>query len=202
MKKILWGLMTLLAIGVAFYGWGMVFGGIESDFIAHHFAERPLATFLHFFFGPLALAIGGFQFLASVRARWPILHRWVGRIYVISCLLSGTGGFLMALTSTAGPVAQIGFLGLAIAWFWTTIAAYRAIRAQRVPAHKDWMIRSFALTYGAVTLRIYLGVTMGPMGLDFMEVYPIIAWAAWVPNLLFVEWLFIRRRRRPAAVAV
>ena len=86
-------------------------------------------------------------------------------------------------------------------WFITTIAAYRAIRAKRVAEHKAWMIRSFALTYGAVTLRIYLGLTMGPLGLSFMEVYPIIAWAAWVPNLIFAEWFFNRRNKRAVPVA-
>ena len=61
------------------------------------------------------------------------------------------------------------------------------------------MIRSFALTFGAVLLRVYIPISQ-MMGIEFMTAYRAIAWLAWVPNLIVAE-LYIRglpRRRRPA----
>jgi hypothetical protein len=64
-------------------------------------------------------------------------------------------------------------------------------------AHERWMIRSFALTFGAVTLRIYLPLAIIQNQGEFpLDAYRIIAWAAWVPNLIVAE-LFIATLRKP-----
>ncbi len=55
-----------------------------------------------------------------------------------------------------------------------------------------WMIRSYALTFAAVTLRIWLPLSQ-VAGLPFAQAYPAIAWFCWVPNLIVVEWLILRR---------
>ena len=62
------------------------------------------------------------------------------------------------------------------------------------------MIRSFALTFAAVTLRIWLGISQAS-GMDFDVAYPVIAWVAWVPNLLVAEWWIRRGRRRPTTAS-
>jgi len=198
MKKFQWGLMTFLSVGVALYGWAFLYmGGFgETGQMAYHFAERPLAVILHFGFSPLALFLGGFQFLGSVRKKCPAIHRWTGRIYVVACMLGAVGGLWMALTTEAGPVAQPGFALLAIFWIVVTGKAYQEARAKRFDSHKRWMIRSFALTFAAVTLRLYLGLSLGALQLDFAVAYPYIAWACWVPNLLFAEF-YLRRWALP-----
>ena len=68
------------------------------------------------------------------------------------------------------------------------------------------MVRSFAMTFGAVTLRLYLPIAP-IMGYDFMAAYVAISWLAWVPNLmvaeLYLNWSRLRsppgRERIPAA---
>lgn len=50
------------------------------------------------------------------------------------------------------------------------------------------MVRSYALTLPAVTLRIYLPVSL-IAGVHFMVAYPAIAWLCWVPNAIAAEWL-------------
>jgi len=194
MRKFLWGLMTFLSVGVAIYGWVFLYldGFGEHGAMAYHFAKRPLAVILHFGFSPLALLVGGFQFLESVRKNRPAIHRWTGRIYVTACMLGAVGGLWLALTSEAGLLAQFGFGLLGVFWVYTTGKAYLEARAKRFASHQRWMIRSFALTFAAVTLRIYLGLTMGAFQMDFFEVYPVIGWACWVPNLIFAE-TYIRR---------
>ncbi|NVJ98036.1 MAG: DUF2306 domain-containing protein [Alphaproteobacteria bacterium] len=201
MKKISWIIMMLLACAVALYGWALVFipEVVNNSAMQHHFTERPVPMYLHFTFGPLALAIGGLQFLGAFRARKPAIHRWIGRIYVASCLLSGVGGLFLALGTDQGGVAMAGFLGLAIAWIVTTSFGYADARARRFDTHREWMIRSFALTLAAVTLRIYLPLFLGGFGMAFSEAYPIIAFLCWVPNLIVAE-VVIARKRRPGAL--
>jgi hypothetical protein len=55
------------------------------------------------------------------------------------------------------------------------------------------MIRSYALTLAAVTLRLYLPSSQ-LAGLPFTVAYPAISWLCWVPNLLIAEW-FVRARQ-------
>ena len=54
--------------------------------------------------------------------------------------------------------------------------------------HRAWMLRNFALTFAAVTLRIQLGVMTGGLGMSFDDAYACVAWTSWVPNLVLVEW--------------
>ena len=63
-------------------------------------------------------------------------------------------------------------------------------------------MRNFAMAFGAVTLRIYLGL-FALAGIPFEESYPAVSWLAWVPNLLMVEWYLALKKesRMPAPTA-
>ncbi|NND84266.1 MAG: DUF2306 domain-containing protein, partial [Acidimicrobiia bacterium] len=102
-------------------------------------------------------------------------------------------GLWMAFLAYGGIVAQAGFFGLSVAWLTSGTIAYRRIRAGDQDVHREWMIRNYALTFAAVTLRLWIGVSVAS-GIDFDIAYPVIAWIAWVPNLIVVEW-WIRRQR-------
>ena len=93
-----------------------------------------------------------------------------------------------------GPIATAGFGLLDILWFYFTLTGYRAALARRFADHRLWMIRSYALTFGAVTLRLYLAVAIATQ-MDFAVAYRAISFLSWVPNLLLVEW-WLRRRDR------
>jgi hypothetical protein len=109
----------------------------------------------------------------------------------MSSLVGGLSGFILAPGVSTGPVTAMGFVLLAILWVFVTIQGLRAARARDFPGHRRWMIRSFALTFSAVTLRLYI-VLSQILGLDFGIAYRAIAWLAWMPNALFAEW-FLRR---------
>lgn len=96
-------------------------------------------------------------------------------------------------------LAHFGFGLLAVLWLLTTGAAYARIRARDQAAHRRWMTRSFALTFAAVTLRIYIPLGLA-LGISFETAYPVISWICWVPNLIVAEWLIFRRRPRPASI--
>src|SRR5690606_34610916 len=110
----------------------------------------------HVVASPVALAIGAVQFLPRLRAARPGLHRWLGRAYGVAILVGGLGGLAMAPTASGGPVATWGFGLLAVLWIGTTAQAVRLAMARRFVEHRRWMARSYALTFGAVTLRLYL----------------------------------------------
>ncbi len=187
MKKFLWGVMTFLAIAIA--GYAIVILTVADlkghAFLGHHYLNRPIALYAHLGLGSLALMIGPFQFLKGLRTKRPMLHRWSGRLYVIFCLFSAVGGLMLALNSQQ-TMAKYGFIGLATVWVITTTQGYWMARAGNFSAHKNWMIRSYAATYAAVSLRFILPGQL-IFGVPFETAYLVVSWACWVPNLLIAE---------------
>ena len=108
-------------------------------------------------------------------------------------LLSGIAGLGIAFFATGGIIPALGFGGLAILWLYTTSNAYTSIKKIDIDAHQRWMIRSYALCFAAVTLRLYLPLFTGLMHMDFIPAYKIIAWLCWVPNILIAEIFIVRR---------
>jgi len=114
----------------------------------------PLIGFAHTVGGGLASLIGPFQFIGSLRRRNRLLHMWLGRVYLTAVGASGLAGLCLSPGSQASNTLGIAFVLLALAWLHTGWQAYVTIRRRDVEAHRRWMIRNFALTYAAVTLRI------------------------------------------------
>jgi uncharacterized membrane protein len=155
------------------------------------FLARPWGINPHALFGSLALGLGILQF-----NRWLILrhrpwHRALGTVYVVSALVVGLAGLYMSVYSFGGMVTHIGFGMLAVLLLWTTAQAYLSARARAIAAHRRWMLRSYALIFAAVTLRIELPLLIMAFG-DFTPAYQVVAWLSWVPNLLWAEW-YVRR---------
>lgn len=162
----------------------------------HHATSQPLSLYLHIGLAPVALALLPVQFSQRIRSTRPAVHRWCGRLYAMAILLSGVSGFLLALKTEAGPVAALGFAALAVFWLATTARAVQLAIQRRIASHREWMIRSAALTLAAVTLRLYL--PLGQMMVGFEQAYVAISWLCWAPNLLIAEW-FLRRSGRTLA---
>lgn len=154
--------------------------------------------YTHITFGGLALLSGCTQFLSSLRQKHLSLHRSLGKIYVASVMLSGVAGFGIAFAASAGVWAQMGFAALGFLWLYTTAKAFLAIKKRDIVEHQNWMTRSYALCFGAVTLRLWMPLFLGALGMSFSIAYPIIAWLSWVPNLLVAEWVI--KRAKPSLV--
>ncbi|MGH3858587.1 DUF2306 domain-containing protein [Actinokineospora sp.] len=115
-----------------------------------------------------------------------------GRLYVAGVFVGGVGGLALSTTAHGGMVSSLGFATLAVAWVATTATGLVMVRSGRIAEHRKWMVRSFALTFAAVTLRLELGL-YGFLEIDipFEVAYAAIAWLCWAPNLL-VAWLLTR----------
>lgn len=192
-----WAAMTLLALAVAGYGAALVLApAARNGFIRALLEASWLPALLHFGGGSIALVAGAVQAHRGLRLRRPALHRWLGRVYLLAVLASGGAGLVLATRSSAGPIAQWGFGCLAVAWLATTLIGWRHAREGRYSRHRDWMIRSYALTLAAVTLRLLLPLSQ-VAGIAFLTAYAAIAWLCWLPNLLLAEWFLRTRPRGP-----
>ena len=201
-RKLGWGVMTILAALVAVYaGAALVTPAARTPFVQNLFDTVLVAVSLHLAGGMVAIVVGAFQVNSRLRQRFLPAHRWLGRLYLAAVIVSSIAGFALAVRSDGGLVAHFGFGMMAVCWFFTTVNAYRYIRAGDRATHRAWMLRSYALTLAAVTLRIYLPL-FAIAGYDFDVSYPAISWLAWVPNLLVVEWFILARAsagRQPSA---
>jgi uncharacterized membrane protein len=190
-----------LAIGLASLRYLIPHGpGLAPPVLANRFAHLGVLT-VHAGFAAAALIVGPLQFLPTLRHSRPSLHRAMGRVYVAACLLGGAAGLVLAFGAATGPVSTAGFGLLALAWMTATTRAFLAARGRRFETHRRWMIRSFALTFAAVTLRLYMPFAfLSPIGYD--NTYRAISFLCWVPNLLAAEWLLASTRLgRPAPTA-
>ena len=188
-----WSTLMLLALGVSGYTLWLLLGSARPDFAAALFARHPIGALVHMVCSPLALVAGALQVNRAIRTRHMVLHRWLGRLYVLAVLLAGSSGLALAFGSFGGPITHWGFGLMAVLWLGSTGLGFMAMRRGERTLHREWMMRSYAITLAAVTLRIYVPLTQ-IAGLPFEDAYRAIAWLCWVPNLLLAEWL-IRRLR-------
>jgi uncharacterized membrane protein len=159
---------------------------------------------IHFAAGGIILVLGCIQLIRQVREKFPALHRWLGRIYVLASLLTAAGGliFILIKGTIGGWVMDIGFAGYGILMFLAAIETIRHARGGRMEQHRAWAIRLFALAIGSWLYRMDYGFwilfTDGLWHTDtfsggfdyFMDYF------FYLPNLLVAE-LFIRRQSLP-----
>lgn len=187
------GLNLLLCSAIALVSFRYLFGvGPVPPLIFDNLFKQPWLV-VHVAGAATALLISPLQLIPAIRRERPTLHRWLGRLYVVGCTVGGIAGLPLAFGSAAGPVATAGFGLLAVAWLVTTLTGWLAVRRRQTAEHRAWMIRSFSLTYAAVTLRLYLAI-LPTLPLAFVSGYQIISFLCWVPNLIVAE-LFLRRTR-------
>lgn len=185
------GLLFALAIAIAVLSYRYLFDlpPIPPNIAGNRFRSTWLVA--HAGFAATALLTGAFQFSRRVREGRPVVHRLMGRVYVIGCLAGAPAGLILALGSSAGPIATAGFGSLAVLWFMTSAMGWQCARIRKFDKHRQWMIRSWALTLSAVTLRLYLPASEFAH-LPEMSAYQAISFLCWVPNLFIAEVLLWR----------
>ncbi|UJF32949.1 DUF2306 domain-containing protein [Paenibacillus hexagrammi] len=170
----------------------------QPDF---HLTPWVYVLYAHIVTAVLALVLGPYQLFVKPQGKRIRLHRRLGYVYFISIMVSSIVGLYLAIYATGGWVSTLGFLGLDLAWAMSTWLSVRYILNKNVQAHKDWMMRSYALTCAAITLRLWLG----PMALlfgNFITGYQVTAWLCWVPNLFIMEAVIRRRAAKRHAPVI
>ena len=180
--------MLLSCMGIGLYATRYFFFAPHDS----HFSRYLLPLRLHIAGGMGALLAGPWQFSERLRARALNFHRWLGRFYLLEVALGSIAGFAMAIVSEEGLPTHLGFALLAVLWFFTGLQAYRMVRDGNIVAHRHWMMRNFALTLAAVTLRNYMPLMLFALHWSFRASYITVSWLCWIPNLLIAEWM-VRR---------
>ena len=201
MHRVRFVLITCLSFGVAAYAvlaYGLFpLGAAVHPDMQASFAAHRLTVYAHVFGSSVALVIGPLQFWPGLRVRRPGLHRFLGKVYLgLGVALGGLAGLFLAASAYGGLASKLGFACLALAWLYTGSHALGAAQGRDFVSHRRWMIRNFALSFAAVTLRLWLpGSQLA--GVPFAVAYPAVAWLCWVPNLLVAEWWLARPAPTP-----
>ncbi|MFT4533841.1 MAG: hypothetical protein ACJA1A_002107 [Saprospiraceae bacterium] len=91
----------------------------------------------------------------------------------------------MGATSDVNLPYAVGLFMLGVTWSTSSVMAFISIKNRKVDLHKDWMIRSYVLSFAFVTFRFVYDILMS------LEVQVLMSWACWaIP--LFIAELFIQ----------
>jgi uncharacterized membrane protein YfcA len=153
-----------------------------------------------------AISVGLVQIWLGLTNRVSALHHALGKLYGTGILLGSAGGFYLALTIPNHLPYAAGLFMLCVAWVLTTGMALFAIRRRRIEQHRDWMIRSYTVTFAFVTFRLastwlggWIHVPVDPVA---DELDTTLSWACWAVPLLIAEPLIqLRSMRRQAPTA-
>lgn len=205
MKTFRWAIFIFFSISIGLYPVMYLLVDMSQGLLSSKSAEILqssvwyTAFYQHIFLGAIAMLAGWSQFSKRFRNKNLSFHRTLGKVYLIAVALSGSAGLFIAFYASGGLVSVFGFSGLAVCWLFTSLQAYLAIRKKDIDQHQYWMIRSYALCWAAVMLRIWLPLFQFAFDIEFLTGYRIIAWLCWVPNLIVAE-LIIRniKSRLPA----
>jgi hypothetical protein len=197
-KKAGLGLVVLLAVLLA--GNAMSYINFDSSYGFLKLKEKAIATgwYLPFYYSHVLVAgmillVGLFQIVYSSKKGLRKIHRYLGYFYVMGILFfAAPGGLVMSLFIDRGAVVLASFVLQSILWFYFTATAFKRILTGNVLEHKQYMWRSYSLTFAAITLRVYIFLFSWSFDMSQPGAYATMAWLSWVPNLLFVE-LFVNR---------
>lgn len=161
--------------------------------MAHYLDGRSLPLWGHVLAGPLALALAPLQMSARLRTRAPALHRRTGYVALAAILVGAVSALALLPDFTGSRFAAAGFATLGTLWLGFAALGLAAARRGDTPAHRRFMLRATALTFGAVTLRLMMAPLMAA-GWSVDETYQVTAWGCWLPGLALTEVLLRRGR--------
>jgi len=150
-KSVLWMFLGLTSLFVFITSEVL----LVTDYSMYHayrlqvIADRHLLI-PHTLCGVTALLAGPMQFSSRLRQRHLKFHRLLGRIYVISVFIGAFTGIALA----AGRPGMPGTSMQAAAWIVCTTAAFITARNRQIAQHRQWMARSYAVTFTFVSSRV------------------------------------------------
>lgn len=112
-------------------------------------ADRHLLV-PHTIAGLVALLAGPLQFSSRFRQGHLKFHRVLGRLYVVSVFVGSFTGIALA----SGRPGLPGTSMQAAAWIVCTTAAFITARNRQIVQHRQWMARSYAVTFTFVSSRV------------------------------------------------
>lgn len=163
-----------------------------------HLKHWRYAFYIHVFLSILSLIAGFSQFSSLIIKKYKKLHRLMGYIYIIDVIfLAGPSALIMAFYANGDVWAKASFVLLSILWIVFTGISFQKVRNKDFVSHRNWMIRSYALTLSAISLRLFALIIPAFIHMNAFEEYALIAWLSWTLNLLAAEIVIFWKRRKP-----
>ena len=158
----------------------------EENYGEYYYA-RVGWVFIHVFTGIVAIILGPFQFMRSIRSKRMPLHRTMGKVYLVAILISGTCGIYLSLTSRVNLAYAMGLFFLSVSWLVSAYLAYISVRRKNIEQHKEWMLRSYTVTLAFVTFRVFEDILHSMDLWERWEILTLMSWACWAVPLLIIE---------------
>jgi uncharacterized membrane protein len=153
------------------------------------YAPRREWLMAHVAAGIAALLLGPAQLWLGLNHRTKKVHRIAGIAYVAAVAVSGTAAFYLASHTDFGWVFGMGLSTMAGTWMLATSLAILAIISQKVQQHREWMIRSYVLTFAFVTIRVAEAILDVFKGGSLVDRMTAAAWLGWTIPLVVTEAL-------------
>ncbi len=184
--------MATITVAYLPYNTDVGFLRIKQQYIT--IDQWRIAFFIHVYASMWVLLAGFTQFSGTLQRNYPRLHRGMGYVYITDVLIiTGPAGLLMGFYANGGLSSRIAFVLLAVLWIYFTAMALVKAKQKDFTAHRNFMIRSYALTLSAITLRAWKYAITNTVELPPMDVYRVVAWLGWGLNLIVAEWMIIRK---------
>ena len=179
-------------------------GAITTD--NARFMAAPPPVIMHIIAALAFSMIGAFQFAPRFRQRHPNWHRAAGRWLMVAGLITGLSGIWMTVfysipQALQGPLLYVVRLLVGAGMAISIVLAWNTIRRKNISAHRAWMMRAYALGQGAGTQALIFVPYSLLVGQPNPITRDVLMTAAWVINVVFVEWM-LRRRSAPMMAAV
>jgi hypothetical protein len=185
--------LTALA-AIAFVAGAAVPYFLSSSYGPPEYAPRRGWLLLHIVGGVIALLTGPVQLWLGLADRGMAWHRRMGIGYMTGVGIGSLAAFYLSTHTDFGWIFGAGLFGLAVAWVTTTTLAYLAIKRSLIDQHKEWMIRSYVVTFAFVTFRVIQPALYAAHIGTPLEQLAFTAWACWAVPLLITE-LVIQGRK-------
>lgn len=130
------------------------------------------AIALHVLLAVLIMAGGAAQLVPAIRRRWPALHRWTGRAYMVTIALTSIAGlYLVWGRGSVGDLSQHVAISLNAVILCTCGAlAWQRARSRDYAAHRRWALRTYLAANGVfffrLSLFLWLVIHQRPVGFD------------------------------------
>lgn len=187
---ILFSCWLMVKITVPYFSFEYDIGFLLTKQAILHNTLWRWSFYIHISTSILVLLAGLLQFIKPLLYHYPGVHRMFGNIYIVLVIfLAAPSGLVMAFYANGGFWAKTSFVLISAGWWMFTFIAYRKIRQKNISGHINFMIRSYALTLSAISLRTYVVLLPGIIPLHGKEMYVLVAWLSWVPNLIIAELL-------------
>jgi uncharacterized membrane protein len=175
----------------------------DVRFSEQRWADHPIVMLAHAVPGFVFMILGPFQFIAQIRSQHIRLHRWSGRVFLAAGAFVGVSAIVMPLRFPliAGEAELAIILPFAVFLLFALAQAYLYIRRRQIAAHREWMIRAFAIGLGIAAIRPADGLLTYFTHLDLHDHFAIAMWTS-LCGAAFVAEMWIRYTRRNIGVKV